>query len=256
MNAAFNLQIEQSLRNLGFTRHEVQALIYLIRVKKSTARKLSRETTIPYGMAKAVLTNLVRRDLVEVKSLGNNREEYAFRGKEAFNQWLREAQQQHQSIYQQAEQDMSQFFENTEESQWQPEVLFYEGAEGIKEIYEDMLSTGKTLHSWIDLESIQATLGDYMANFIEKRTEQKIETLAIMPESRFNIEHDPNREEMRKIKWIKDLNINGEIRVYGDKVALMTFDGAKPVGFVFQSKVMAKLFLGVFDSVWKMEQKS
>jgi len=253
MNPSFTLQIEQSLRNLGFTRHEVKAFIYLIRKKQTNSRTLSRETAIPYSMTKAVLANLVRRELIK-SELVNGHTLYSFTGEAAFRDWLTEEQAKHKSIYEKAEQDMSQFFSNAAHSQWQPEVLFYEGAEGIKEIYEDMLHTGEDIYTCTDVTKLLEILGeDYLKKFVATRKEKNICLYTIRSEDVNNIAAQTegfDENELRKVKISGNTKLNGEIKVYGQKSALITFEGDNPVGFVFSGGPTAELMKQFFWMQW------
>ena len=59
------------------------------------------------------------------------------------------------------------------------------------------------------------------------------------------------KNQMRNTKFSEHLSIDGEIRVYGDKVALITFHKQKPVGFVFSGPLISSIFRGVFNHAWK-----
>lgn len=253
MNAAFSLQVEQSLRNLGFTRHEVKALVYLVRVKQATAKQLSREGTIPFTMAQSALANLERRSLVTVEQ--NGQDHYTFAGQEAFDRWLNEEQSKHQDIYAQAGKDMSQLFDSAKGDSWQPEVLFYEGRDGIREIYDDMLATGEDIYTCTDLEKLIGALSEeYIENFIQTRKEKNMKLYTIRSKRTndlFSKQESMAANELREIKVISDLKLDGEIKVYGKKSALVTLDGDKPVGFVFSGGPIAKLMKQFFDQLWK-----
>lgn len=243
------LHIEQSLKNLGFSKNETKVLIYLFQVKKASTEEVSRNTAITFASVQFSLSSLQRRGLIQVDSNGPD-DQYQVCSKEAFDTWITEQREKHDALYEQAELDVGQFFSFVEEHSWQPGVQYYEGVDGIKEIYEDMLQVGQPLYSWIDLEEIENVLGDYMDEFIDRRVEADIMTYAIMPKKLYNTSYDPDGVEKREVRWKSNLPLNGEIRIYGDKVAVMTFDSDKPVGFVFQSALMTKLFKAVFDSQW------
>ncbi len=126
--------------------------------------------------------------------------------------------------------------------------------EGIKEIYEDIIKTGEDIYTWTDIDRIYKTLGEYMYEFIKKRVKKGITTYSIMPKNKMNLEHAKREHEKRKAKCIGNLPIDGEIRIYNNKVAVITYHGKKPVGIVLQGQVITKMFRTIFDNAWKREQ--
>ena len=246
------LQIEHSLKNLGFSKNETKVLLFLFQCKTSTSLDISKNVILPFTTVQFVLSGLERRGLVNLNSVGDE-DIYTVCSQKEFNRWVDEQREKHDVLYKEAQRDIGNFFEFVEEHSWQPTVQYFEGVAGIKEIYEDMLDQESPLYSWIDLVETDSILGDYMMDFIDRRVEAGIETFAIMPENRFNKMHDPKEQEKRIIKWKRNLPLNGEIRIYSQKVAFMTFDGDKPVGFMINSPLISKLFKAVFDSQWNSD---
>ncbi len=244
-----SLQLEQTLRMLGFTRQEVKVLLYLFRVKKASVKRISREALVPFNLVQAILANLSRKDLVILS--GGEEDTYEACKKEKFFEWIEEEKHKHDTLYEKAEKDMSNFFDVTEEEQWQPEVFFFEGEEGIKEIYEDMLKTGEDLYSWTDLAKIYSTFGDdYTKEFITKRIEKGIRTYAIKPENEYEKEDAHDKERNRQVKLTKDLKIDAEVRIYGNKIAFITFQEDHPIGICVEGETFAKMLRTIFKNHW------
>jgi sugar-specific transcriptional regulator TrmB len=242
------LQVRQALKRLGFSDNEIKVLVFLFYAKKSTARNISRETAIAFSSIQYCLSNLLSRELVRVTPSAEDSFEIVSE-KELF-EWIDKAKEENEQIYDTSKNEIHNFLSIIQKKSWKPMVQYYEGREGIIEIYEDMLKIKGSLYSFIDLEAIDKLLGNYMVDFINKRVEKNIRTYAIMPKNKFNLKHDPKGKEKREIKWVKELPLNGEIRIYDDNVAVMTFDGEKPVGFVFSGNIITNLFKTVFQALW------
>lgn len=251
MNSSSLLQVEQSLRSVGFSRYEVQIMVYLFRVKKADLKHISQETAISQSMAQAALNNLVRKGLV-IGEAGQS-DLYASCSADHFRAWLRDERQRHLEVYNRVEEDLDGFFEEVEESSWQPKVLYYEGHEGLKEIYDDILETGQDIYTCTDMTKLVSHFGeDYLEEFINTRIEKDMHLYTIRSkdadtrlksgEEKRNQKSNGKRDELRTIKTLENLRLDGEVKVYGDKCAIIALSkNEQPIGFVFQSKEIARL---------------
>ncbi len=248
------LQIRQSLKMVGFSDNEIKVLLYLFQKKKATPKEISHQTTVSFSMTQYALSNLSRKELVKCLPSKKEAEEcYELCSEEDFFNWLDEQKAKHEGIYDKAKKDVHNLMSMMQENSWQPSVLYYEGKEGIIEIYEDMLENAqKEIYSWLDIPRLKDVLGDYLQKYIKKRVEKDITSYDIVPENEINKAY-AQKNEKRKVKFIKKekLPIDGEIRIYGDKVAVITFHEKKPVGFVFQGEVVTALFKAIFKSSWE-----
>lgn len=248
------LQIRHTLRTLGFSENEIKILTVLCHVKKATAREISQKTTIAFSSVQYSLSNLRVRNLV--RTLHGKEDSFESISEQELFHWIDEQKGKHDEIYNKAKQELHGFFSGIHESSWKPEVMYYEGREGIIEIYEDMLKTAeaadKNIYSWIDIAKTYEIVGDYVLDYIERRKRKKIISHDIVPQNEITLKHyKKNKEELREMKFAKNFPMNGDIRIYGDKVAVITFSDKKPVGFVFQGVVITNLFRTIFDNTWE-----
>lgn len=245
------IQIKKSLRKLGFSENEIKIINFLFHKKKGSILKISRHTAISQSSVKFSLENLKLRKLLTSEKKKNGIEIFEICSHENFLHWIDEQKEKHEEVYKTAKEDIHDFMSIIQDQTWKPGVSYYEGVEGLKEIYEDMLKTEKDIYCWTDIQKIEETLGDYMKRFIQQRIEKKIITYAVLPKNRSNILY-ANTEENREVKLVEELPIDGEIRIYGDKVAVITFDKTNPVGFVFKGHLITSLFRGIFQSYWTL----
>lgn len=260
MSSAYSLQFEQTLRKVGFTRHEIPLLVHLFRAKRATIKQLSRETALPFSMVQLGLTNLTRRELVVCHP--GDEDQYEVCSFAKFKQWLTEEKQKNAQIYDTVEHELDHFQEQVEDNSWRPTVAYYEGAEGIKEIYDDMLATREEIYTCSDLKQLTQLLGhEYTEHFITERIKNGIQMYAIRSEEvdeavkaeqaqRIKNGKTP-ADEMRETRTLPKLDLEGEIKIYGDKCAFVTFSGETPVGFVFEGKAISKLMRDFFKLQWK-----
>jgi sugar-specific transcriptional regulator TrmB len=135
-----------------------------------------------------------------------------------------------------------------------PKIRYYEGVEGLKQIYEEVLREGKDYYRYGDITKIYGTLGDFTDEYIRKRNELGITAHAIMPyyeRSKANVQKD--KRELRKSLYIPNefFPIDGEVRIFGNKVAIMSLRKESPIGVIIESETVANMFKSIFMLTWK-----
>jgi len=135
-----------------------------------------------------------------------------------------------------------------------PKIRYYEGIEGIKQIYEAVLREGKDQYRYGDIAKIYEALGIYTDEYIKKRNELGITTHAIMPfyeTDRAQIKK--HSREHRDVLYIpkKLFPIEGEVRIFGNKVGIISLRKDSPIGVIIESETISKMFLSIFMLTWK-----
>lgn len=243
------MHARQTLQSLGFLDGEIRILLVLFRHRKLSTKEISRETALSFDAVQFSLHSLELKKLVRRTSTDENDVVEICR-EEEFAAWIDEQKERNSQMYEEAAVIMQSYLANLQEAAWKPAADYYEGREGIIEIYEDMIAKEQDVYGWTDIERIHQTLGAYMDHFIAERIRKNITSYAIMPKNRVNEEYAA-KSQMRHVKFSKHLPIDGEIRIYGDNVAVITFHEDKPVGFVFRGAVMASVFRAIFEHAWE-----
>ncbi len=135
-----------------------------------------------------------------------------------------------------------------------PKIRYYEGIEGIKQIYEAVLREGKDQYRYGDITKIYEALGIYTDEYIKKRNEIGITTHAIMPfYEKDEKELRKNVREHREVLYIpnKYFPIEGEVRIFGNKVAIISLRKESPIGVIIESETIAKMFLSIYMLTWE-----
>ncbi|MDP2691777.1 MAG: hypothetical protein Q8O95_05245 [bacterium] len=249
MSELLPLHIRQNLRNLGFSDNDILVLSYLFHAKKSTLKDISRQTAVSFSTCHYITANLARLGILEV-GVQEGAEYFRICSHQDFLNWIDEKRLQMDEQYRNTQKEIQQFLVMEQESSWKPSVTYFEGVEGLRDIYQDMISTGKAIRGWTDIELIRNTIGQqYMDDFIQRRIENNIETFAIMPDNPTNREYSKKKEK-RQTKLVKHFPLEGEIRIYGNKVGAISFDKKTPVGFIMEGKTMAEIYRSIFELAW------
>lgn len=133
-----------------------------------------------------------------------------------------------------------------------PKIMFYEGKEGLKEVYGDTLKYKSEILAFASEGIIQILGKDYTDDYIAKRIKKNIPVRGIIPTTdvleksylRNNIAH------LRSTKIIdaKKYNFPIEINIYANKVALMSF--RDELGLIIESDEISKMMRMMFEFFW------
>ncbi|MDO9231556.1 MAG: helix-turn-helix domain-containing protein [bacterium] len=135
-------------------------------------------------------------------------------------------------------------------------VSYFEGMEGVKNLYADTWreNTNKMIYAITDFKSAQNDMEDFFLNdYLPKRVAHGVRVKNLIPESIEGRKHLKNAKEMlREMKFIKlfqDLEI--EINVYDDKLAVVAFDKKNPSGVIIKNQKIAEAMKNIFEYLWK-----
>ncbi len=132
-----------------------------------------------------------------------------------------------------------------------PGVVYYEGIEGIKKIYEDTLREKPEEILVFRSPFEEDKLGQYIHGYTKRRAALGIKTKIISPKKPAKEILVEDRERLRERKYIKKeiFSLYTEINVYKNKVAFIAF-GKKTMGFIVESPEVAQTMRTVFNLVW------
>ncbi len=136
-----------------------------------------------------------------------------------------------------------------------PKVRFFEGEEGIKEVYRDMLRhPDQKMYAWVSESMItgfdSAFITDY---YIPKRLEKKIWAEVIASDTSVGKDFkSKDLETLRKTKLLNESQfpLSIEISLYGkDRIGFMSIEDK--LGLIVESKPIADTLKSIFKAQWE-----
>jgi sugar-specific transcriptional regulator TrmB len=130
-----------------------------------------------------------------------------------------------------------------------PSIRYFQGEDGIQQIFGDMLKTGKTIYLLRSPADVSFYNENFFATFRKKRAALGIKTYALtpnIPSAVHDIELD--RKNLFHRTWISPSDYTGNVEwdIYGNKVALISY-GEEAMGMIIESKQIAESFRQVFQ---------
>lgn len=137
-----------------------------------------------------------------------------------------------------------------------PVVRIYEGVEGLKEIYEDLLIVEKPISAVLQAATVEPELYDWLTTtFVKKRVKAKIHVKAIVASSaasREYVQKSPQEYRIARQVDAARFPFQHEIDIYGDKVAIINYKKEQPlVGIVIHHAQIALTMQAWFDLTWE-----
>ncbi len=134
-----------------------------------------------------------------------------------------------------------------------PKIVYYEGLEGIKTIYEDtLLVKEKIIYNVADPERLLKVIStNFFKQYLQRRIRRKIKVKVLLPDTSANKKHETKAiSELREIKYFPagKYPFENELIIYGNKLALLSFAGL--AGAVIEDESITKSVRSLWQMVW------
>lgn len=238
------MDLEQTFINYGYTLNQAKAYLAALELGIGSAQDVGKKAGIKRTTAYSVLDELVRKG-VAVKTKERRKDRYlvvsprelAARYGE-YQQRLVEAVPRLMAIHNQAA--------------VKPKIQFFEGAEGIKQIYADTLREKPKEILEFNTSNIFDKFPGFPKQYVNKRRAQKIPARRIAPDTPDYRRHQGrDLAELSQTKLLKteDYDIPIEINIYGNKVAFMSY--GDELGLIIESESIARAMRQIYELFWK-----
>lgn len=242
---------------IGLSPKQQSVYLYLLQIGGAEARQISKDTQIPRTLCYKVIDDLVKMKLVYSEEReGRPVSKFYASSPVKFADLISDKKAELQII----ESDFS-VVSSLLSSEWnkawgKPNINLYEGIDGLKGIFGDMISS-KPEELLIISSPLDKTdeIKDILAKQINLQVKNNIRVRAITPlkEASFpKIDSEIDRQNLitRKIVKDTDLPIPAQIIIYNDKISITNFSN-NVVNFVIQSQKTADTLRMIFDFLWK-----
>lgn len=136
-----------------------------------------------------------------------------------------------------------------------PKIRFYEGVEGVKTVYNDIVKkSGGSMVYVSSFEDMAETLpASFLESFFKRKVKNRVWARGIMPSGKQAAERSKNnKKELREsiIVPFEEFPIRGEVIVYEDKVAITSLTDEK-ISIIIESQQNAENQRAIINLLWK-----
>ncbi|HPI66997.1 MAG TPA: helix-turn-helix domain-containing protein [bacterium] len=136
-----------------------------------------------------------------------------------------------------------------------PRIKFFEGKDGVKQIYKDTLSSQENILAFLSIKKFDPTLlKELYQEYVPERIRKGIKALVIAPGEKESQDYqERDQKELRETRLV-DPNkypFSIEIDIYGgNKVAFMSYSSKEMFGVILESVEIHKTMKLIFELVW------
>lgn len=242
---------EKSLEQAGLTKE--QAIIYEVLVKNGPlkAGKIHQKTPFKRGLTYKILEDLVIMELVEKQEKPKKVAIFSPAHPLKLRDLAKDREQKARDAQSALDGVMNQLASDYNLTIQKPSIQFFEGKNGIIDLYEQLLDARKQIDSIEDKGEMGQLIADYAKEFIHKRVNRSIANRVIAPaENKININ---NPKELRETRFIPttDFPFRMDIKIAGSLVALVTLQKDHPIGVLIDNQEIAENFRILFEYMWR-----
>jgi len=242
--------IEQELTNLGLTSEEAKVYLAVLELGGTFVSAIARRAKVNRSTCYHTLENLVKKGLISSYQKGKVIN-FSAEDPKRFLQIAEEKMKRTESLIPHLSALISTLT-------IKPKIRFYEGLEGIKSIFEDVLTTKDEVLGYTSLKDLTNLFPEYFRQFCHNKIKNNIKTRYIAPATEEGVDfiddyfpnkYDPNLLEILLVNP-KEFNFRNEIAIYGNKVAIIYLNQDELLGVIMESPTFAQSMKSFFDLAW------
>ena len=239
----------KTLLLLGFSEKEAGVYLALLELGKRTVSPIARSSNINRTTVYDILSSLAAKGLVSVSGK-EPLQEYVAESPDKILDLVKADIERKQKELKQAEEIIPQL-KSIHNISDRPKVRFYEGTEGVQQVYEDTLTSHETIRAYANVNEMHAALPNYFPKYYKRRTNLGIHIRAIVPSNEAGIERvNKDKEEARESALVPadKYYFSPEINIYDNKVMIASWK--EKLGIIIESKEIAEAMKTIFELAW------
>ncbi|MDO8524332.1 MAG: helix-turn-helix domain-containing protein [bacterium] len=249
-----NNALQMSLKEFGFSEKEIQVYLALLELGKGTVSAIARKAGIQRTTCYTILDSLVGKKLAMVSGK-EPKQEYVAESPDMIVEMLKQEVSSSQEQLKNAEKLVPQL-KSIHNIGNRPKVKFYEGKEGLKEVYEDTLTSHEEIRAYATLDDMYQALPGYFPDYFKRRAKKNIPIRAILPATQAALERmEYNKGEMRTMALIPvdKFRFSPEINIYDNKVMIASWK--EKLGIIIESEEIADAMKKIFELSWQEAER-
>jgi len=132
-----------------------------------------------------------------------------------------------------------------------PKVKYYEGEAGLRKAWDDMLASGDKIYAYSDYEKMFSSFSEEFLWYVpESRVKNRQLFFCIAKDGEWARKvKAKDKEQLRQTKLIKDLELDTEINIYGNKVLMLSF--RRPyTAVIIEDRAIAMSMRSIWQMNW------
>ena len=250
-----NSGLQSSLKDFGFSEKEILVYLAMLELGKGTVSAIARKGGIQRTTCYTILDSLVNKKVVMISGK-KPKQEYVAESPDMIIEMLKKEISFYQKQLKNAEKLAPQL-KSIHNVGNRPKVKFYEGKDGLKEVYENTLTSHEPIRAYATLDDMYQALPGYFPDYFRRRAKKNIPIRAILPATQTTSERmGHNKEEMRTVALIPadKFRFSPEINIYDNKVMIASW--REKLGIIIESSEIADAMKKIYELAWQGAKSS
>jgi len=242
------------LQNIGFKEEEAKVYLAGLELGNKPASVIAKRAGLERTHAYNILNRLTKRGLATKREMASVTH-FQVVEPDMLANYLGKQMETLAQKEKKLQELLPQFHSHQNPSAEKSKVSFYEGLEGIKELYKDTYTTkDDTIYGFGDATTMKATLGDYVDFQATDRLKHGLKANFILADTRDNIKED--KKFLRELRFTpkKYGCFPTEITIYNDKVSFIVF-GQEKSGVIIQNQAISDSIRMLWKIIWDKAKK-
>ncbi len=239
------------LSSFGLDKKAGKIYLTLLELGESNLSTILKKTGIKRTTAYDVLNDLRNRGLVAFTKLGK-RTHYVAEDPHAIGTHIEDSKKKFNQI-------LPELLSISNAILKKPKIRYYEGVEGMRQVYEDTLKyPDQELLGWVSEKALSVLGKKFLYSYLASRMQKKIWVRAIATETSEMAKYaEEDVSSLRKTRLVAkdDFPFEVEVNLYGKRnIAIMSFE--EEFGMIIESEKMWKTLKSIFEMGWIFAEKT
>lgn len=243
--------MQEILTQLGFTPKEAKVYLSCLELGPSEVTMIARQSAINRTTAYQILEQLTAKGIVKINQQ-HPKIIYQAEEPEKLAELLEDQIKAKQNQLQKLKRDLPQLKAIYSTLANKPKVKFYEGIDGLKEMYDLSLTSSEPLRAYTSAEQLEKTLGArYTKSYFDARRKRKIPIRSILPFEPYAVKlKQEEKKYLRTMRFVpkKTYNFSPEIYIYDNKISFISLK--EHFGVLIESRELADAMKKAYDLSW------
>jgi sugar-specific transcriptional regulator TrmB len=242
-------EMGQILKNFGLSDKEVAVYFAILELGRGTVTQIARAANINRTSGYDILATLAADGLVRVSGK-EPKQEYVAESPDMLLAMLEKKLEEAQARVAAAK-NFVPTLKSIQKVEDRPQIKFYEGSAGLKQVYEDTLSSSEEIRAYATVDDMHKGLPNYFPQYYKRRADKNISIRAIVPKTEAGLErasHD--KEEKRETAFVPadKYNFSPEINIYDNKIMIASW--REKLGIIIESAEIADAMKKIYELAW------
>lgn len=242
-------KLNDLLKKAGFLDKEISIYLSTLEIGKGTVAEISRKAGINRTTGYVILDILAGKGLVSVSGK-EPKQEYVAESPEKLLIFFKKQLEEQKELVFGVEECLPELISLHKKGD-RSRVIFYEGKDGLKQVYEDTLTSQEPICAYASVDDVHAALPGYFPDYYKRRARKGIAIRAIFTDNKEGRElskHDV--KELRQSVFVPEnkFSFHPEINIYDDKVMIASW--REKLGIIIESSEIADAMKKIYELAW------